>query len=134
MVSVIPYLDDIGLDFLNTDCMLENPLLSNAEKCICARVKYPLEVNLNYSNLPSYITNSSEVFNVYVLRNVTKFDSKFDIFKFINFASSNGGKYPLACNEIPGQDSAIYKYDEFFMPDKMSSILNKSENSWTFGW
>lgn len=112
MVTILPWFDEVGMDFLNTDCMLENPLLSDVEKCPCFRIKYPEEFVLNTSVLPQYLTES-EVLGVYVLRNISQFDY-FSIMSFVEFPSLNGGFYPLSCHQVSGVSRGIYRYDDFF--------------------
>lgn len=130
LVTILPYMNQVGLDFLNTDCMLENPLLSGVEGCACFRNKYPKELVLNDSVLPPHILQS-ELLNVYVLRNISQFD--FSIMDFVQFPSLNGGGYPSSCHEIAGINSEIYRYDEFYHEEKMRRLTNK-QNSWTFSW
>ena len=122
----------MGLDFLNTDCMLENPFLSGVEGCACFRIKYPQELVLNSSVLPPSVTQSG-LLDVYVLRNVSQYPGNFSLEDFTSFPSLNGGMYPVSCHEISGVDSKMYRYDEFYHPQKMTKFL-RDKNPWAFSW
>ena len=132
MVTVLPYMDQVGMDFLNTDCMLENPFLGNVEKCTCFRTKYPKEVVLSDSTIPLDAIEH-EGLDVHVLRNASQFPSDLSIMEFVQFPSLNGGNYPLSCYEIHGENTAIYRYDQFYQKDKMTRLL-KGKGSWNFSW
>ena len=133
MVKVLPYLDTIGMDFLSTDCMLENPLLNTTESCPCFRIKYPLESISNGTGIPPYMIHSNVILDVHVLRNCTQFEPDFCIENFIMFPLSNGGNRPWICHEMTGESSRMFRYDHFFSMDRMSNIFHK-ENSWTASW
>lgn len=131
LVTILPYLNQVGLDFLNTDCMLENPLLSGVEGCPCFRIKYPRELVLNSSVLPLDIIQS-ELLDVFVLRNVSQLHN-FSIMDFVQFPSLNEGNYPLSCHEMAGVNSQIYSYEEFYHQEKMTKLL-KDQKAWAFSW
>lgn len=129
MVSILPVLDKVNLDFLNTDCMLENPLLSEAEQCACFGIKYPQEIDLEFSTLPQHLTKPG-IHDVYMLSNTTRYDKDVNIMDFVNFPLQFGG-YPLSCHQISGEDVTIF-YDEFFQREKMVKALAREE--WSFSW
>ncbi len=135
MVTIIPYLDAVGMDFLNTDCMFENPLLSSTEKCACFNIKYCKEMFMNSSSLPSEIINfgDHDVLDVYLLRNLTQFQDNFTIDTFIKFPLSNEGIHPLVCHQVIGENLGIHVYDELFNEDMLSNALNNG-NAWSFSW
>ena len=120
------------MDFLDTDCMLENPLLNDTETCPCFKIKHTQEIFLNDSFLPPYVKNV-DVFNILVLRNVTKFTSNFSIETFSNFPSLNNGNFPWACSEMSIEDRGIYKYEEFFDENKMNMLIHNGK-TWSFSW
>lgn len=132
MVGVIPLLDKVGMDFLNTDCMLENPLLTSQEGCACFRIKYPREEFLNNSHLPPHLTQN-DVLDVYILRNSTQFDADFSLSKFIQFPSKHNGMHPFSCHEISGLDKGMYGSDEFYQEAKMMELLSNGI-PWSFSW
>lgn len=132
MVTILPYMDQVGMDFLNTDCMLENPFLDNIEKCACFRTKYPKEVVINESTLPLYAIEH-EGLDVHVFKNASQFPSDLSIMEFVEFPSLNGGSYPLSCHEVHGENAAIYRYDQFYQKKKMTQLL-KGKTSWSFSW
>ncbi len=131
MVSILPVLDKVNLNFLNTDCMLENPLLSDVERCACFGIKYPVEMELNFSVLPQHLTRAG-IQDVYVLRNATQFDTNLSIMNFVNFPSQSGG-YPLSCHEMSGENIGIFRYEEFFQKETMTRLLKRGD-SWSFSW
>ena len=132
MVTVLPYLDQVGLNFLNTDCMLENPLFRGVQGCPCFRIKYPKEITINNSVWSNHVAES-ELLDVYVLRNITQFDEDFSLMNFVDFPSQNGGRYPHVCREMSVENSKIYQYDELYHKDKMASLSNDT-TSWSFFW
>ncbi len=54
LVSLLPFFQSFGLDFLHQDCLIENPLLSPEERCPCTHVKHPtfFTINSTHSHLP----------------------------------------------------------------------------------
>lgn len=131
MVRILPVLDKMNLNFLDTDCMLENPLLSDVEGCACFGIKYPQEIDLNFSVLPQHLARAG-IQDIYVLRNSTQFNMDFNIMKFVNFPSQMGG-YPPSCYQMSGENIGIFKYDEFFQEEKMMQLLTRGD-SWSFSW
>ena len=129
MVSILPVLDKVNLDLLNTDCMLENPLLSDAEQCACFEIKYPREIDLEFAALPQHLTKPG-IHDVYILKNTTHLDKDMTISDFVNFPARFGG-YPLSCHQISGENVQIF-YDEFFQKKKMAEALGRDQ--WTFSW
>ena len=120
------------MDFLNTDCMLENPSLSHPDGCPCFRIKYPKEVTLNDSSLPTYMTEG-DVLDVYVVRNMTKFDPDLTISSFVDFPSAYFGRFPMVCNEIIGPNSELFRYDDFFVEASLKKVLSQ-DKPWSFSW
>lgn len=57
LVSLLPFFQSFGLDFLHQDCLIENPLLSPDERCPCTHIKYPtfFTINSTNSHLPHQI-------------------------------------------------------------------------------
>lgn len=125
-------MDRFGMDFLNADCMLENPILAPLDGCPCFRIKYATEMTLNSSSLPSNLTQNDLV-DVYVLRNVSQFEHDFSIDKLTNFPSMNGGAYPSVCSEMAGENEGMYRYDEFYQEKTMTKLLS-DKNAWSFSW
>ena len=131
MVSILPVLDKVNLNFLDTDCMLENPLLSDAERCACFGIKYPQEIDLEFSALPQHLSRAG-IQDIYVLRNSTRFDKDLNIMNFVKFRSEMGD-YPLSCHQMSGENIGIFRYDEFFQEEKMTELLTRGD-SWSFSW
>ena len=131
MVKILPVLDKVNLNFLDTDCMLENPLLDDIDQCACFGIKYPKDVDLGFLALPQQLTRPG-IKDVYVLHNSAKFDVDLNIMKLINFPSEAGG-YPLACHEVASENIGLYRYEDLYQEEKMKKLLNRSD-SWSFSW
>ena len=129
---IIPYLTKVHLDILHMDCLIPNPLISGVDGCPCFYTKYPLEITLNYSELPSHLLNPGNV-DVHILRNCTHLRNDFSIDTLISFPALHNGVKPSSCMDIPGQNSPIYGSYEFFNSQKMHKAL-RNKQPWSFTW
>ena len=132
VAAVIPYLAMLHLDFLNTDCLLPNPLRVGLDGCPCFNIKHPVEIVSNHSQIPAYLLEPG-VLDVYVLKNYTLLDTKFSIATLVDFPSLHDGIKPLSCMEMAFEDAPLYVSYEFYDHKKVYKALS-SKKSWSFAW
>ena len=131
-MKILPFFAMVGMDFVNTDCFLTNPLLSGIEGCPCYTIKHPVEIISNNSDLPSDLLESGPL-EVFVLRNYTLLDSDFSLDTLVDFPLSHNGMWPLICQDMTGTDTDLHSSNNIYNRRKLAKAL-KSAKPWTLTW
>ena len=129
--SVLPYMRAIGLDIFATDCLIENPLLSDAQSCPCLSIKEAIELELNHTHMfiPKDIFTIPN-HNIYVVKNAVDM-SGFSLTLFERFRNK---MIPDTCFEMTSdQSKGVQRITDLFNSEAVERYLDVQE-SWSFTW
>ncbi len=133
IVTMVPYLKAVGYDFFKNDCLLPNPIISDAESCPCLYIRESVELELNQTHraMPEGILSVPN-HNVYVLRNAVEglADLSLDVFEYYQ-----DRLIPDMCFEMQGDgEGGLQGMTELFNTSTVDKYLDEAKQPWTYNW
>ncbi len=135
IAAIFPVLNMFGLDFINSDCMLQNPFVPEANFCPCLRVNKATELVLT-ENSPTIPNSMLQLpnYDVRVVRNaVDTANVTLDAFRDFkqNHPTHRG---PKTCLKLTTTvEAGIQKMSDLYNPEVLEEQLD-SKDAWAFTW
>lgn len=137
LATIAPLLNFFGLNFIESDCLLQNPMVSEANFCPCLRIKGFTELVMTEDSptIPDSILQLP-TYEVLVIRNAVDTASvTLDAFRDFkrNHPTHRG---PKTCLKLTTTTEAgLQKMADLYNPELLEEQLHvDSKDAWAFSW